>query len=198
MGGVRIRAMELADWPAVEAIYREGIATGNATFEPEPPDWANFDHGKITHPRLVAQTEDRTIIGWAAASLVSTRHVYRGVIEHSVYVAPTAHGKGVGRALLEAFIYAADQAGYWTIQSSIFPENAASLALHERAGFRTIGTRHAIAEMTYGPWAGTWRDTVLIERRSTTQLAPGYAKAAHPSPDARPERVWAAATACRP
>jgi phosphinothricin acetyltransferase len=168
----RIRTLEAADWPAVEAIYREGIATGNATFEVEPPDWATFDTGKIANPRLVSTAADGEVIGWVAASRVSTRDVYRGVIEHSVYVSHAARGSGVGRALLDAFVAAADEAGFWTIQSSIFPENTASLTLHERAGFRTIGTRHAIARMTYGPWAGTWRDTTLIERRSTTSPPP--------------------------
>ncbi|WP_382305397.1 GNAT family N-acetyltransferase [Herbiconiux sp. UC225_62] len=167
MTGVGIRSLRATDWPAVEAIYREGIATGNATFESEPPDWRSFDAGKVPVPRLIATTADGAIAGWAAASPVSGRDVYRGVIEHSVYVAEAARGEGIGRTLLDAFIGAAEAAGYWTIQSSIFPENSASLALHERAGFRVVGTRRAIARMGYGPWAGRWRDTVLIEWRST-------------------------------
>ncbi|MFB2599940.1 N-acetyltransferase family protein [Herbiconiux sp. P17] len=166
MTGPLIRPLDAADWPAVEAIYREGIATGNATFESEPPDWAAFDEGKIAEPRLVATTAGGTVIGWAAASPVSTREVYRGVIEHSVYVAEAARGAGVGRGLLDAFVVAAEAAGYWTIQSSVFAENVASLELHGRAGFRVVGTRRAIARMGSGPWAGQWRDTVLIEWRS--------------------------------
>jgi phosphinothricin acetyltransferase len=167
MTDLRIRALAAADWPSVEAIYREGIATGNATFESEPPDWTAFDAGRIAGPRLVATTADGTTVGWAAASPVSSRDVYRGVIEHSLYVTEAARGTGVGRALLDAFVAGAEAAGYWTIQSSVFPENIASLALHERAGFRTVGTRRAIARMSHGPWAGRWRDTILIEWRSS-------------------------------
>lgn len=103
--------------------------------------------------------------GWAAVSPVSGRDVYRGVVEHSVYVAERARGRGIGRELLDALIIACDGACIWTIQSSIFRENAASLRLHEQAGFREVGHRERIAFMTYGPWAGQWRDTILIERR---------------------------------
>ncbi len=162
---VRIRPMRANDWAAVEAIYRAGIATGNATFEAEPPSWGQFDAGKLDVGRLVAVDDRDVISGWVAASPVSTREVYRGVVEHSVYVDPAAAGRGVGRRLVEAFLSAVQDAGVWTIQSSIFPENAASLALHDRAGFRRVGTRERIALMTYGPWAGRWRDTVLIEYR---------------------------------
>jgi phosphinothricin acetyltransferase len=165
-GPVTIRPMTGADWPAVEAIYREGIATGNATFEAEPPSWEHFDAGKLEVGRLVAIDDTKTVVGWVAASPVSARKVYRGVVEHSVYVSPSAAGNGVGRQLVDAFVQAAENAGIWTIQSSIFLENTASLALHDRAGFRRIGTRERIALMTYGPWAGQWRDTILIERRS--------------------------------
>jgi len=160
-----IRLMNPTDWPAVERIYAEGIATGHATFETEPPSWAAFDAGRLAVPRLVATDLYCQVIGWAAASPVSARPVYRGVVEHSVYVADAARGQGVGGRLLEAFVTAADGAGIWTIQSSLFPENAASLGLHQRHGFRVVGTRERIALMTYGPLAGTWRDTVLIERR---------------------------------
>jgi len=159
-----IRPMNPEDWAAVEATYREGIATGHATFEAEPPKWEAFDAGKLDVGRLVAVDGDR-ILGWAALSAVSSRRVYRGVVEHSVYVAAAARGRGIGAALLRALIDAADDAGFWTIQSSVFPENTASLALHDRVGFRRIGTRERIALMTYGPAAGTWRDTVLLERR---------------------------------
>ncbi|MGN6502385.1 MAG: GNAT family N-acetyltransferase [Pseudolysinimonas sp.] len=164
---VTIRALDAADWPQVERIYREGIAAGNATFESEPPSWEAFDAGKVRDPRLVAVDGDE-VVGWAAASPVSSRPVYRGVIEHSVYVAGAAQGRGVGGRLLAAFLDAAEGAGYWTVQSSIFPENAASLALHEKHGFRTVGRREAIALMSYGPHEGRWRDTVLVEWRSRT------------------------------
>ncbi|PPF56551.1 N-acetyltransferase [Rathayibacter sp. AY1C2] len=159
-----IRPMTPEDWAAVETIYGDGIVTGHATFEAEPPTWEAFDAGKLDVGRLVAVDGDQ-ILGWAALSPVSSRTVYRGVVEHSVYVASAARGRGAGAALLQALIEAADAAGLWTIQSSIFPENIASLALHDRAGFRRVGTRERIALMTYGPAAGTWRDTILIERR---------------------------------
>jgi L-amino acid N-acyltransferase YncA len=163
---VIIRPMTRSDWPDVEAIHRAGIDTGNATFEADPPSWEQFDAGKLHVGRLVATDSTGAVLGWVAASLVSVREVYRGVVEHSVYVAQAAAGQGVGRQLVDAFIDAAEDAGIWTIQSSIFPENTASLALHDRAGFRRIGTRERIALMTYDPWAGQWRDTILIERRS--------------------------------
>lgn len=162
---VIVRDLRPDDWPDVEAIYREGIEAGDATFESAPPTWHAFDSGKVRDARLVAVDGDR-VVGWAAASPVSSRAVYRGVIEHSVYVASAAQGRGVGRQLLTAFLQAAEAAGYWTVQSSIFPENTASLALHERAGFRVVGRRSAIALMTHGPHAGEWRDTVLVEHRS--------------------------------
>lgn len=159
-----IRPMTPEDWAAVETIYSHGIATGHATFEAEPPTWEAFDEGKLDVGRLVA-VDGEQILGWAALSKVSTRPVYRGVVEHSVYIAAAARGRGVGSILLAALISAADDAELWTIQSSIFPENTASLALHDRAGFRRVGIRERIAQMTYGPEAGRWRDTILIERR---------------------------------
>lgn len=165
IGPVTIRSMTGADWPAVKEIYRVGIATGNATFEADPPSWEHFDAGKLGIGRLVASDGAEAVVGWVAASPVSAREVYRGVVEHSVYVSPAAAGQGIGRQLVDAFIAAAENAGIWTIQSSIFPENTASLALHDRAGFRRIGTRERIALMTYGPWGGQWRDTILVERR---------------------------------
>lgn len=160
-----VRPMRPGDWRAVELIYRQGIATGNATFDSEPPDWPAFDAAKLQTGRLVATDDAGTVVGWVAASPVSTREVYRGVVEHSVYVADAARGQRVGTMLVDGFLRAADAAGVWTIQSSIFPENIASLTLHERAGFRRVGHRERIALMTYGPWAGQWRDTILIERR---------------------------------
>ena len=162
-----IRPMLPGDWLRVEAIFATGIAGGEATFETGVPTWEQFDAGKIREARLVAVDDAGTVVGWVAASPVSARPVYRGVIEHSVYVDPARHGHGIGRLLLGAFIDAAEDAGYWTIQSSIFPENTASLRLHEQAGFRVIGRRERIAQSHLGFHAGTWRDTILIERRST-------------------------------
>ena len=160
-----IRELRAEDWLDVEAIFREGIDGGHATFEPDPPTWEAFDAGRRADLRIVAVDGFR-VLGWAAASPVSSRPVYSGVVEHSVYVARSARGQGVGGLLLGGLIERAENLGIWTIQSSIFPENTASLALHDRAGFRRIGTRERIALMTYGPWAGQWRDTILIERRS--------------------------------
>ncbi len=162
----RVRAMTPEDWDRVEEIYRQGIEDGEATFETDPPTWAEFDAGRLQVPRLVAVDDDGAVLGWAAASRVSSREVYRGVIEHSVYVDRAARGRGIGRLLLAAFVEAAEAAGAWTIQSSVFPENAASLRLHEAAGFRVVGRRERIARSARGPHAGTWRDTLLIERRS--------------------------------
>jgi L-amino acid N-acyltransferase YncA len=157
---VEIRAMTRGDWRAVEAIYAEGIATGDATFETAPPSWEEFDAGRLPEHRLVA-VEDGEVVGWAALSPTSSRACYAGVVEHSVYVAEAARGRGVGRALMEALIAGADTAGLWTIQTSIFPENLASVALHERVGFRVVGRRERIAVLD-----GVWRDTLLLERRS--------------------------------
>ncbi|OYO01075.1 N-acetyltransferase [Enemella evansiae] len=163
--------MTPADWPAVEAIYRAGIATGHATFEAEPPpDWEAFAAGKRPDLMIVAVDADDRVLGWAAAGPVSARAVYRGVVEHSVYVAPPAAGRGVGSWLLGDFLALADRSGVWTVQSSIFAENAASLSLHQRAGFRVVGRRERIGMMAYGPLAGCWRDTVLVERRSPARL----------------------------
>ena len=165
MTALTIRPMRADDWPCVESIYRDGIATGNATFEAEPPSWEDFDRGKLTVGRLVAVDDAGDVAGWVAASPVSAREVYRGVVEHSVYVSPHARGRRIGSEMVGAFLRDVDAAGIWTVQSSIFPENPVSLTLHEHAGFRRVGTRERIALMTYGPWAGQWRDTVLIERR---------------------------------
>lgn len=162
---VTVRTMTAADWPDVERIYREGIATGNATFEASPPSWEEFDREKVAEPRLVA-VENGAVVGWAAAGRVSSRCVYEGVLEHSVYVAEAARGHGVGRVLLDAFLRAAEAAEVWTVQSGVFPENEPSLALHRELGFRTVGTRERVGKMGYGPYAGEWRDVVMIERRS--------------------------------
>jgi L-amino acid N-acyltransferase YncA len=148
------------DWPAVERIYAAGIATGDATFETEPPTWEAFDASKLPEHRLVAIADGR-VAGWAAASAVSDRCVYGGVVEHSVYVSPDRAGRGVGKALLRALIASTEAAGIWTLQSGIFPENGASLALHEQCGFRVVGHRERL-----GQHFGRWRDVVLVERRS--------------------------------
>jgi len=152
--------MTSADWPAVESIYAEGIATRQATFETVTPSWAAFDAGRLPDHRLVAVEEGR-VVGWAALSSTSGRECYAGVVEHSVYVNADVRGRGVGRALMEALIRGADEAGLWTIQTSVFPENAASVALHERLGFRVVGRRERIAQLD-----GIWRDTLLLERRA--------------------------------
>lgn len=164
---IHLREMTAADWPAVERIYAQGIEDGEATFEIATPPWDAFDAGKLRGLRLVAVDDQGAIVGWVAASAVSARPAYRGVIEHSVYIERAARGNGVGRLLLDAFITAAETAGIWTIQSSIFPENAASLRLHQAAGFRVVGRRERIAKSGTGPHAGNWRDTILIERRSS-------------------------------
>lgn len=164
---VVIRAMSPADWPAVERIYAAGIATGHATFEDAPPTWESFDASRLPEHRLVALEGDRQVVGWAAVVAVSDRCAYAGVVEHSVYVDPAAGGRGVGLALLEALGESTEAAGIWTIQSGIFPENDVSLRLHERAGFRVVGTRSRVGRMAYGPLTGRWRDVVLVERRST-------------------------------
>lgn len=148
------------DWPAVRAIYLEGIATGNATFETAAPDWPEWDARHLPHCRFVAR-ERGEIVGWAALSAVSSRPVYRGVAEVSIYIAERARGRGIGRTLLHALIAASERHGIWTLQAGIFPENIASVELHSRAGFRLVGTRERIARRN-----GQWRDTILLERRS--------------------------------
>ena len=157
---VTIEALTPDDWEAVRAIYEEGIATGDATFETQAPDWEAWDRGRRADCRLVARSEGE-VVGWAALSPVSARPVYSGVAEVSLYVAAFARGRGVGTALLRALIEASERAGIWTLQGAIFPENAASLALVRRCGFREVGRRERI-----GCLGGIWRDTILVERRS--------------------------------
>lgn len=159
--GHLVRPMTATDWPAVKAIYRAGIATGNATFETAPPSWVRYDATRLAEHRLVRVDDSGSVVGWVAATAASERYVYRGVVEHSVYVHPDAAGGGVGSALLRAFIASTEAAGIWTIQSGVFPENQASLRLHAAAGFRVVGTRER-----FGRHHGSWRDVVLIERRS--------------------------------
>jgi L-amino acid N-acyltransferase YncA len=155
-----IRDMRDADADAVLEIYQAGLDGGEASFETTAPTWPIFDTGRLPAHRYVAEAGP-TVVGWVAVTPVSSRPVYEGVVEHSVYVAPAARGHGVGAALLDTLIASTEAAGIWTIQSSVFPENAASLAVHRRAGFRTVGTRERIARHH-----GRWRDTVLLERRS--------------------------------
>ena len=145
---------------AVLAIYQAGIDEGDATFETEAPAWPEFTAARLPGHRFVART-GAEVLGWVAVSPVSGRCVYAGVVEHSVYVHPDARGQGVGRQLLTALIDSTETAGIWTIQSGIFPENAASVALHHAVGFRTVGVRERL-----GQQHGRWRDVVLIERRS--------------------------------
>jgi phosphinothricin acetyltransferase len=145
---------------AVLAVYTTGIATGNATFENAAPTWEAFDAGRLPAHRFVALIGGE-VVGWIACSQVSARPAYAGVVEHSVYVDPGHGGLGAGRALLETLISSTEAAGIWTIQSGVFPENTASLALHRRCGFRDIGVRERI-----GKHNGVWRDVILIERRS--------------------------------
>ncbi|MFF5225095.1 GNAT family N-acetyltransferase [Dactylosporangium sp. NPDC000521] len=161
---VTIRAMTAGDADHVLAIYQAGLDGGNASFEHTAPDWATFDAGKLPGHRFVAVDGAGAVLGWVAVSRVSARQVYAGVVEHSVYVDPTAQGRGVGRALLQALITSTEAAGIWTIQSGVFPENTASLALHHAAGFRTVGVRERVGR--HAPHGNRWRDVVFIERRS--------------------------------
>jgi phosphinothricin acetyltransferase len=147
-------------WPSVALIYAEGIATGDATFETEVPAWETWDAGHLPEHRFVA-LRGGEVVGWVAVRDVSDRCAYAGVVEHSVYVAEAARGQGIGRALLEALIASTEAAGIWTIQTGIFPENTASLHLHEQTGFETVGRRRRI-----GKREGVWRDVIAIERRS--------------------------------
>ena len=161
-------------WPAVREIYREGIATGNATFETEVPDWEKWDNSHRSQCRLVAleprdeaiaefliPLDEVKVLGWAALSHVSNRSVYAGVAEVSVYVTASARGRGVGKALLQALVQQSELNGIWTLQAGIFPENAASVAVHRSCGFRNVGVRRRIGKL-----GDTWRDVLLLERRS--------------------------------
>jgi phosphinothricin acetyltransferase len=160
---VRIQAMTVDDWLDVRRIYSEGIATGDATLEREAPDWGHFDRSHPTECRFVARDDSGAVVGWTALGGYSARKVYGGVAWESVYVAEGARGAGVGRALLAALLPASETAGYWTLLAGVLAENAPSLALHERVGFRRIGVQRRLGQDA----SGRWRDVVLLERRST-------------------------------
>lgn len=162
---VRVLPMTGEHAEGVLAVLAEGIATGHATFEPAPPRWADWDASHRPDLRLVAVDAAGTVLGWAATAPVSARAVYAGVVELSLYVAAAARGQGVGRRLLAALLADADAAGVWTVQSTVFPENTGSLALHAAAGFRVVGRRERLGRMAHGPLAGRWRDVLLLERR---------------------------------
>ena len=155
-----VRPLDPDDYPAVAAVFAEGIATGLATFETVPPTWEKWDAAHRPECRLVARDESGEILGWAALSPISERCAYGGVAEVSVYVAERARGRGVGRALLEAVIESARDGGLWTLQAGIFPDNLASLELHRRLGFREVGIRERIGRLN-----GVWRDVILLELR---------------------------------
>jgi L-amino acid N-acyltransferase YncA len=156
---IEIRPMLAGDWPEVAAIFAEGIATRGATFETEPPAYDAFDASHHADHRFVAAEDDR-VVGWVALAPTSARACYAGVAESSVYIAADARGRGVGRALMDALVASARDGGIWTIQAGMFPENSASLALHESLGFRLVGRFERIAQLD-----GVWRDTVLLELR---------------------------------
>jgi len=155
-----INQMEMGDWAEVRAVYLEGIMTGRATFETEAPDWESWDASHLSPCRLVAR-QGRHVAGWAALSPVSSRRVYAGVAETSIYVAESFRGLGMGLALLGALITCSEQHGIWTLQAGVLPENEASLLLHKKCGFREVGRRERIGKLQ-----GTWRDVILLERRS--------------------------------
>lgn len=157
---IKIGTLEPGHWPQVKSIYEEGIQTGNATFQQQAPEWENWNEDHLPHSRIVAFDNDE-VAGWAALSPVSERCVYAGVAEVSVYVAEKFRGKKIGTLLLKQLIAQSEINGIWTLQSGIFPENVASIKLHEANGFRVVGYREKVGQMN-----GVWRDTILLERRS--------------------------------
>ncbi len=157
--------MKHQDWEQVLFIYREGIGTGQSTFEADASDWEKWDAAHLREPRLVARLGE-TVLAWVALSPTSSRPVYSGVAEVSLYVVGSCRGQGIGSAILAALIDASEKSGIWTLQGSIFPENTASLRMVKRHGFREVGRREKIGKMSYGKLAGMWRDTVFVERRS--------------------------------
>ena len=163
---MNIRLMHEEDWSAVKSIYQGGIDTGQATFESSPPaTWQEWSQKFLPNLSLV-YLADGKVVGWAAVSPVSSRQVYRGVGEVSLYVDPAHQGRGMGKKLLEGLIGVSEKAGFWTLQAGIFPENQGSVQLHLDCGFRDVGKRKRIGRMAYGPLAGKWRDVILLERRS--------------------------------
>jgi phosphinothricin acetyltransferase len=158
---MQIETMLPEHWLSVKKIYEEGIATGNATFQTTAPEWEEWDAAHVKNSRLVA-IENNNVLGWAAITSVSGRCVYAGVGEVSVYVSAAARGKGTGKKLLQALITETEKNNFWTLQAGIFPENAGSVKIHEECGFRIIGKREKIGQMN-----GLWRDTLLLERRSS-------------------------------
>jgi L-amino acid N-acyltransferase YncA len=159
VSGFVVRDLRPEDWPAVRAIYEDGIRTGHATFERQAPSWEGWDAAHA-EPRLAAE-QDGSVVGWAALSPISDRCCYQGVGEVSVYVAEAARGEGVGRALLERLVAGSEDAGYWTLSAGVLPENEASVRLHKACGFREVGIRERLGEL-----GGVWRDVLLLERRS--------------------------------
>lgn len=169
MSALTFHPLTETDWPDVRRIYAEGIATGIATFESAPPEtFADFMRNKVADSCLLARDEAGAAAAYAVLLPVSSRPVYRGVAELSIYVAAAHRGRGVGDAIMRAIITHSEARGFWTLQSATFPQNAASLALQQRHGFKIIGRRERIGRMTHGPLAGQWCDTVLLERRSPT------------------------------
>lgn len=157
---MKIIPFEPGDWPAVRAIYTQGIACGMATFEAAVPDWETWDAQHLVDCRFTARVEGK-VVGWVALVPVSPRVVYAGVAEVSIYVDTSCHGRGIGTALLECLIEASEEAGIWTLQAGVFPDNTSSIRLHEELGFREVGRRERIGQLN-----GEWRDVLLLERRS--------------------------------
>ncbi|MGB8658299.1 MAG: N-acetyltransferase family protein [Candidatus Zixiibacteriota bacterium] len=157
---IAVTSMEPEDWEAVRLIYREGIDTGNATFETETPGWEIWDKSHLRECRLVARS-DGQVVGWAALSPVSSRCSYAGVVEVSLYVRASARGQGVGKVVLQALIEESERAGIWTLQGGVFPENVGSIVLLKSCGFREVGRRERLGQKN-----GVWRDVLLLERRS--------------------------------
>ncbi len=159
---ITIRAFQQADWPSVQTIYQQGIATKNATFQKQAKSWAEWHGSILPGCRLVAIDSERdTVVGWAALSSVSSRQVYTGVADVSIYISSTQQGQGVGRKLLQILITESEKNGFWTLQAGIFPENVGSIALHKKCGFREVGVREKLGQMD-----DVWRDVILLERRS--------------------------------
>jgi len=159
--GVSCRSLTAEDWPAVKAIYEDGIAGGDATFERTAPPWPDWEAAHLPGCRLVAIEDGGRVVGWAALTRVSSRCVYAGVAEVSVYVAASARGRGIGTLLLAALVEGSEADGLWTLQAGVFPENVASVTLHLRCGFRVVGRRERLGRMD-----GRWRDVLLLERRN--------------------------------